>query len=867
MRLFLIFALTFALSAQQDNKNDADAESMENGREIMKKVISGIDGNTLTKLMVSLNDDDLDKLTECIQSVCEMNDFVDLMQKILSVFRRKIQDDILIYQLMKSGSEMMKKAMNGIGEEMLTKVMESLNDDDLDKLTECIQSDCEVDDFLDLMQKVLNVLKGISHGEKAIYQLMKAFIKQGPLAELESIFSNSDKMALPYHQPVSGGLHAGMSIYVQGTVPKDSKRFRVDFARSQGKQADILLHMSPRINEEKIMLATFLNRRWGNGETHKMSLQKSEHFEMIFFVNGAGYQILVNGSLLCTFKHKMHPQRVRDIRVDGELKLQFLTVMGGQMMGNLALPYYHSVPGGLQPGTSVYMQGIVRKNAKRFRVDFTCSKRKTADIPFHFNPRFEYEKFVLNSFQASRWGDEKSCKMLLQKGEYFEVIFVVTEAEYQIIVNKKPVCSFQHRMPPERVQGIEVEGDLELQSLTMMGGSVMENTTLPYYQHVPGGLHPRMYVYMQGAVPEPSNSSWVNFNVDFACGQHKGADVLFHFNPHFNGGNVVLNTLQAGRWGKEEKHQNPFRRGEHFEAIFMVTEAGYQILVNGNHLCSFRHRMPPESVQGICANGDLKLQSLMVMREPTMGNMALPYHHSVPGGLRPGMAVYLQGTVLKHIKSFWVTFQVEFACGQHKEADIPFHLKPQFIVDKVLLNTFQSGKWGKEKKHKNPFRKGEPFEIIFVVTEAGYQILVNGSLFCTYKHIIPPQSIQVISASGHLELQSLIVMGRPVMENTMMTNPAFYSPPVPYTGNIPGGLGANKTITMRGSIPKNATRFEISLMAGQELALNINPRMQPWRCVARNSLLNNQWGTEENNLPFNPFQPGKHFEQRAWVAG
>lgn len=31
--------------------------------------------------------------------------------------------------------------------------------------------------------------------------------------------------------------------------------------------------------------------------------------------------------------------------------------------------------------------------------------------------------------------------------------------------------------------------------------------------------------------------------------------------------------------------------------------------------------------------------------------------------------------------------------------------------------------------------------------------------------------------------------------------------PVPYTGDIPGGLASKRTITIRGFIPKNASRF------------------------------------------------------------
>ncbi|ETE61360.1 Galectin-4, partial [Ophiophagus hannah] len=219
-------------------------------------------------------------------------------------------------------------------------------------------------------------------------------------------------------------------------------------------------------------------------------------------------------------------------------------------------------------------------------------------------------------------------------------------------------------------------------------------------------------------------------------------------------------------------------------------------------------------------------------------NPTLPYHQPVPGGLHPGMSVYVQGTVPKHTKRF----RVNFACGQHEGGDIPFHFNPRFDgKDKTVLNTFQCGKWGNEEIHKMPFQKGEHFEIIFIVKDIGYQILVNRNPFCSYGHRMPPQSVQI----------------------NMMPNPGYGPPqnlpPVPYTGNISGGLGAKRTIIVRGSIPMNFNRFHINLKAGQDIALHINPRRQE-QIVVRNSFLNGSWGPEERELPFNPFQPGQYFE-------
>uniref|UniRef100_A0A8C6Y591 Galectin n=1 Tax=Naja naja TaxID=35670 RepID=A0A8C6Y591_NAJNA len=118
-------------------------------------------------------------------------------------------------------------------------------------------------------------------------------------------------------------------------------------------------------------------------------------------------------------------------------------------------------------------------------------------------------------------------------------------------------------------------------------------STLNCSHSVPGGLHTGMAVYVNARVPEDSD----RFKVDFGFAKHEGADLAFHFNPRFKESNeLVINTLESGRWGKEEKYQNPFRKGEHFEVIFIVTEVGYQILVNRKLFYVFRHRIPPQDV-------------------------------------------------------------------------------------------------------------------------------------------------------------------------------------------------------------------------------------------------------------------------------
>ncbi|XP_054855929.1 galectin-4 [Eublepharis macularius] len=261
-------------------------------------------------------------------------------------------------------------------------------------------------------------------------------------------------------------------------------------------------------------------------------------------------------------------------------------------------------------------------------------------------------------------------------------------------------------------------------------------------------------------------------------------------------------------------------------------------------------------------------------------NPPLPCSKPVPYGLRAGMSVYIQGVIHHSTNSF----RVNFSCGN----DIALHFNPRFQGhDKVVLNTFHGGNWGKEEHHHMPFQLGQHFEIMFIVTNEHYQISVNRDPFCEYRHRMPVEQVQEVNVDGDMELQSLTVLGGAMMGGMgmpaqpyppmgmpgmmpnagypnpnlpMMMAPTSYNPQVPYIGNFPGGLGSKRTVVIRGFVPQGAKNFHINFKAGHsDIVLHINPRMNE-NCVVRNSFLNGGWGREERELPFNPFQPGQYFD-------
>ncbi|KAB1273326.1 Galectin-4 [Camelus dromedarius] len=217
--------------------------------------------------------------------------------------------------------------------------------------------------------------------------------------------------------------------------------------------------------------------------------------------------------------------------------------------------------------------------------------------------------------------------------------------------------------------------------------------------------------------------------------------------------------------------------------------------------------------------------------QPTY-NPTLPYHNPIPGGLRVGMSVYIQGMASQHMKRFSVNFVV----GQGPGADVAFHFNPRFDGwDKVVFNTQQDGKWGKEeRKMSMPFSKGAAFELVFMILPEHYKVVVNGNPFYEYGHRLPVQTVT------HLQ---------PPMPNPTYPGPGQYHQ---QSRSLP---------TMEGPPAFNPVCFVINFKVGSsgDLALHINPRLNEG-VVVRNSRLKGSWGPEERKLSYNPFGPGQFFD-------
>uniref|UniRef100_A0A3P9LEB0 Galectin n=1 Tax=Oryzias latipes TaxID=8090 RepID=A0A3P9LEB0_ORYLA len=234
--------------------------------------------------------------------------------------------------------------------------------------------------------------------------------------------------------------------------------------------------------------------------------------------------------------------------------MTFVAPPGYQPVYNPRIPYLGPIHGGLREGMSIYIQGSIPKDISRFHVNLRCNESASGDIALHFNPRFDgLDKVVFNSYRNGSWeSEEKVRSMPFTAGQAFETVIGVGAQGYEVRVNGKDFHTFKHRLPVQEVRGIQVEGDVSVQSITVIGVSLPTThfCAVPFSTMIHGGMHPKKTFIIRGRVPSGADRMAVNF---VASGS---GNTALHLNPRVKAGEVVRNSRIGGDWGKEERHVN-----------------------------------------------------------------------------------------------------------------------------------------------------------------------------------------------------------------------------------------------------------------------------------------------------------------------
>ncbi|XP_043390725.1 galectin-7 isoform X2 [Chelonia mydas] len=112
------------------------------------------------------------------------------------------------------------------------------------------------------------------------------------------------------------------------------------------------------------------------------------------------------------------------------------------------IPYSTAIPGGLRPHTWVKIQGSVPATS--------------------------------TGLVERKWGQEERKENIpLRKGKSFTLRFTTTTKGYEVTLNERHHYEFRHRLAPERVRFLEVDGDVKLEAVSWEGGGSYWNCLPP----------------------------------------------------------------------------------------------------------------------------------------------------------------------------------------------------------------------------------------------------------------------------------------------------------------------------------------------------------------------------------------------------
>uniref|UniRef100_A0A3Q2R071 Galectin n=1 Tax=Fundulus heteroclitus TaxID=8078 RepID=A0A3Q2R071_FUNHE len=225
---------------------------------------------------------------------------------------------------------------------------------------------------------------------------------------------------IPYLGPIYGGLRDGVSVYIQGSVPKDITRFLINLLCGESDSSDIALHFNPRFDgRDKVVFNSRQGGSWGSEEKiRSMPFSKGKAFELVIMITSKGFQTKVDGKEFFMFPHRIPVEQIRAIQVSGDVSVQSINIIGVspqyQPLLFKAVPYSCMIPGGMYPKRTIIIRGMVPYGSNRMGFNLVVSRSR--DIAFHMNPRVKERVVVRNNREGGKWGKEDRELSLINVG-------------------------------------------------------------------------------------------------------------------------------------------------------------------------------------------------------------------------------------------------------------------------------------------------------------------------------------------------------------------------------------------------------------------------------------------------------------------
>ena len=255
------------------------------------------------------------------------------------------------------------------------------------------------------------------------------------------------------------------------------------------RSGDIGFHFSVRFNERLVVRNSRQNNVWGpeEREPRVMPFVAGRDFEAMILCEESAYKVAVNGKHFIEFLHRVPLSCCGVVNIDGHVEVDRiecrremryvpynnpLPVLNPNLPNfppiyNPSLPFHQKFTQGLNPGFMVYISGRLTHSPDRFSIDFLSETPSDKDIAFHISVRMKDSVVVRNSYQRRRWNEEERQipHFPFYAGVNFDLIIRVETHRYMMAVNGQHFIEFNHRFPPNFVNGLAISGDAIIASV------------------------------------------------------------------------------------------------------------------------------------------------------------------------------------------------------------------------------------------------------------------------------------------------------------------------------------------------------------------------------------------------------------------
>ena len=268
---------------------------------------------------------------------------------------------------------------------------------------------------------------------------------------------------VPFKTRISEPFKEYQTVHAVGRTKPDPKRVDFNFHRGGNEDDDMPLHLSTRFSEGlfagKLVYNTFVNRNWSVPEERVDSPFKAgDEFDIRVRILPGKFQVFGNRVQVGTFDQRIPLYGVDHVSLLGDLESLRVFHYGGTQFPN---PY--NAIAKLAPGKRLDLSALPTGN----RVNFNLYKRNN-DIALHISIRYAQGIIVRNAMAALSWGNEEvDGGFPLAKNELFDLTIFYEPAHFLIVLNGKKYCTFAHRSSNLDIETLEVDGTVELHTVTI----------------------------------------------------------------------------------------------------------------------------------------------------------------------------------------------------------------------------------------------------------------------------------------------------------------------------------------------------------------------------------------------------------------